>query len=287
MKPINFRFDGASFGVETPLLVTNFDPGAAEINKGDTQRSQRDGLIAGRDTLGGRTWGFSISTNTDDIETALAVERVLSSRWLAEKFRLNPLATYPLSYELAGRWRRVYGRPDRYAGINADVLSMVGAGKIECDFRVMDPLYYDETETRLTLTIVPASTGGLKAPLVGPLSTVRSSAPRAGLVENTGDQPTPLTAVFKGPVTDPWVRAEAGWEIALKGTLAHDQTVTVDARAGTVLRGSTPVAGMLTRKSRLSTARLPVGTSELAFGGTDLTGTASVELRWRNAYTSI
>lgn len=284
---MKFRFDGLNFGDGSNLLVTGFEPGPAEIRGGDVDRSQRDGTIAGRDFLGKRTWGISISTIEDDIAGALDAERQLSSKWTAEKFRLNPFVTYPLSYEIGGRWRRVYGRPDRYAGLTGDVLAMQGAGKIDCDFRVLDPLYYDEVETRLTLTIVPASTGGLKAPLVGPLSTVRSSAPRAGLVSNAGDQPTPLTVVFRGPVVDPWVRAAAGWEIALKGTIPYDQTVTVDARAGTVLRGSIPVAGMLTRKSRLSTARLPVGSSELTFGGSDLTGTASVELRWRNAYSSI
>lgn len=283
-----FRFEGTEFGGQTgPLLVATFDPGPADHRSGDTDRSQRDGAIAGRDYLGKRTWGFSISTNADDIETALAVERALSSRWQDEKYRLDPMRTYPLSYEIGGRWRRVYGRPDRYAGINGDILAMQGAGKIECDFRVLDPLHYDETESRVTLKIVPASSGGFTFPVKFPMTTMRSGAPRAGLVTNTGDQATPLTVVFKGPVTDPWVRAAAGWEIGLKGTLAYDQTVTVDARAGTVLRGNTPVNGMLTRKSRLSTARLPVGTSDLTFGGTDPTGTASVELRWRNAYTSL
>lgn len=283
-----FRFDGVEFGGRTgALIVSSFEPGPAEVRSGDTDRSQRDGSVAGRDFLGKRLWGFSIRTNKKDVSGALDAERQLAAKWLAEKFRINPLAIYPLSYEVGGRWRRVYGRPDRYAGLGGDVLSVQGAGKIDCDFRVLDPLYYDDVETRLTLTIVPASTGGLKAPLVGPLSTVRSSAPRAGLVSNTGDQPTPLTVVFRGPVVDPWVRAAAGWEIALKGTIPYDQAITVDARAGTVLRGSTPVAGMLTRKSRLSTARLPVGSSELTFGGSDLTGTASVELRWRNAFSSI
>lgn len=285
---MRFRFDGLEFGGPFgPLLVTSFEPGAADIRNGDTDRSQRDGAIAGRDFLGKRTWGISVETMADDITGGLALERQLASRWLNEKFRLNPLATFPLAYELGGRWRRVYGRPDRYSGINGDLLSMNGIGKLECDYRILDPLFYDADESATILTIVPASTGGLKAPLIGPLSTVRSSAPRAGLVSNLGDQPTPLTVVFRGPVTDPWVRAAAGWEIALKGTLTYDQTVTVDARAGTVLRGSTPVAGMLTRKSRLSTARLPVGSSELTFGGTDPTGTARVELRWRNAFSSI
>src|SRR5690606_25104696 len=104
---------------------------------------------------------------------------------------------------------------------------------------------------------------------------------------NTGTAPTPLKVVFKGPVTNPYVRAAAGWEIGLKGTILPGQSVTVDAFAGTVLRGNSPAAGWLTRKTRLSSAVLPTGISDLTFGGVDPTGTAEVELRWRNAYWSI
>lgn len=284
---MRFRFDGLTFGDGSSLLVTGFEPGSAEIRSGDTDRSQRDGVIAGRDYRGKRTWGLSISTIEDDIAGALEAERLLSSRWEHEKFRLNPLAAYPLSYEMGDRWRRVYGRPDRYAGIDGGVHAMQGAGQIECDFRVLDPRYFDDAETVLKLPIVPASTGGLMAPLIAPLSTVRSSAPRAGYVTNDGNAPTPLKVVFRGPVTNPYVRAAAGWEIALKGSIAAGQSVVVDSFAGTVLRGSSPVAGMLTRKTRLSSAVLPPGVSDLTFGGSDPTGTALCELRWRSAHNSI
>jgi len=284
---MRFRFDGVEFGDKLPLFVTEFDPGPAEIRSGDTSQSQRDGTIPGRDFLGSRTWAFSISTNKRDLAGALAVESSLAAAWMDQKHRLNPLLMVPLSYELDGRWRRVYGRPDKYAGMVGDVLAVQGRGRIECDFRVLDARYFDETETVLQLPIVPASTGGLLAPLVGPLSTLRSSAPRAGYVDNKGSAPTPLKVVFRGPITDPYVRAAAGWEIALKGTIAAGQSIVVDAFAGTVLRGNAPVAGMLTRKTRLSSAVLPRGISDLTFGGIDPTGTALVELRWRSAHYSI
>lgn len=284
---MRFRFDGVEVGDDLPLFLEAFDQGSTSVRNSDIERAQSDGVIVGRDFLGGNTWGLSITTNTDDIEQALVQEARLAGSWLDPKFRLNPLATWPLSYEIGGRWRRVYGRPDRYAGINGDIYAMQGAGRVECDFRIVDPRYFDEAETSINLPIVPASTGGLEAPLDAPLSTVRSSAPRVGYVNNTGTAATPLKVVFRGPVTDPYVRAAAGWEIALKGTIAPGQSVTVDAFAGTVLRGSTPLAGMLTRKTRLSSAVLPRGISDLTFGGVDPTGTASVDLRWRNAYYSI
>lgn len=284
---MRFRFDGVDFGDKLPLFVTDFDQGTTEYRTNDTERSQGDGLIAGRDFLGGRTWGFSVSTNMQNLPDASTLESRLAAAWHNPKHRSKSLALVPLSYEMGGRWRRVYGRPSRYAGMRGDIQAVQGHGRIECDFRIHDPRYFDEWETVRRLPIVPASTGGLKAPLVAPLSTVRSGADRAGYVNNTGTAATPLKVVFKGPVTNPYVRAAAGWEIALKGTLRAGQSVVVDAFAGTVLRGSSPVAGLLTRKTRLSSAVLPVGISDLTFGGVDPTGTAEVELRWRNAYYSI
>lgn len=284
---MRFRFAGVEFGDKLPLFVEDFDQGNTEYRSNDVERAQGDGLIAGRDFLGGRTWGFSVSTNMRNLGDASDVESRLAAAWHDPVHRNRSLALAPLSYEMGGRWRRVYGRPSRYAGMRGDVLAVQGRGRLELDFKIHDPRYFDDRETVLRLPIVPASTGGLMAPLVAPLSTVRSSTPRAGYVDNTGTAPTPLKVVFKGPVSNPYVRAAAGWEIALNATLLPGQSVTVDAFAGTVLRGSAPVAGMLTRKTRLSSAVLPVGVSDLTFGGVDPTGTAEVELRWRNAYWSI
>jgi hypothetical protein len=169
-----------------------------------------------------------------------------------------------------------------------DFIAKSGIGHIVCDFQVNDPWHYDDVETSVSLTIVPATTGGLEAPLASPLSTVRSSAPRAGIVANLGDVDTALRVVFQGPVTNPWVRSSAGMEVGLTGTLAYDETVTIDPQAGTVLRqNGTPAAGLLTRKTSLTSSRLRPGTTELTFGGVDPTGTAKATLSWRNAYTSI
>lgn len=284
-----FRFSGIEFGGRSgPLIVTDFDPGSSEMVVNDHQRPGRDGVMSGKDYLGGSLWAFDISTNRGDALGALESSGVLEAAWKDRKVRLNPNVSVPLSYEVGGRWRRVYGRPNNYAGPKGDVLAMQGVGKIVADFRVTDPLHYDEAESSVVLNIVPASAGGLQAPLVAPLSTLRSSEPRAGFVDNTGDADTPLVVTFHGPITDPWVRAAAGWEIGLTGSLAYDVSVTVDALAGTVTRSDgAPVAGMLTRKTRLSKAVLPVGQSELTFGGADITGTATATLSWRNAYQSI
>lgn len=283
-----FRLGGVEFGGRTgSLIVAGFDPGSADLRTQDHERPQRDGAMVGRDYLGSTTWAFDISTNRRAVLEAAESAAALAVAWRPPE-RLQGNVTVPLSYELGGRWRRVYGRPGKFAGIKGDVLAMQGVGKITADFRVTDPLFYDDAETSVVLDIVPASSGGLVAPLVAPLTSVRSSAPRAGFVDNLGDAATPLKVTFHGPVLNPWVRAAAGWEIGLTGTLAYDVSVTVDPLAGTVTRSDgAPVAGMLTRATRLSKSLLPVGQSELTFGGSDITGTATATLSWRHAFQSI
>lgn len=286
---MRFILGGVTFSGESldeALMVREFEPGGEEQRTNDTDRAQRDGVTPGRDLLGGSTWSWSISARGNNLSDVLAANAELKGAWRPYP-RLAPGVKIPLSYLIDGRWRRVYGRPGRYTGPVPDFIAESGIGHIVCDFRVMDPLHYADAESSEVLTIVPASIGGLEAPLMAPLTTVGSGAPRAGFVTNEGDAPTPLKVKFKGPIVDPWVRTSSGMEVGLLGSLAYDQTVTVDPLAGTVLRGSTPVNGMLSGKTRLSTSLLQPGTTELSFGGTDLTGTATATLLWRDAYKSL
>lgn len=283
-----FKIGAVTFNDGGPLHVKAFTPGAPGLVVNDAQRSQQDGVITGRDYLTSAMWSFTISTKAGNEAGAVAADASLHKEWNNPAIRTNPNTTVPLSYEMAGRWRRVYGRPDKYAGVSGDTKTILGLGLIVCDFRVTDANHYDDAETNVVLTIVPATTGGLVAPLKAPLSTVRSSAPRAGNVVNAGDAATALKVTFHGPVTNPWVRSTAGMEVGLNGTLAYDQTVTIDPLAGTVTyNNGTSAAGLLTRKTRMSTTQLQPGTTALTFGGTDSTGTATATLAWRNAYTSI
>lgn len=286
---MKFRYRGVEFGGQHgAILVEDLKRGTPSLRSNDTERPQRDGVIPGRDLFGEANWGFDMVTNKRNLTEALAVAEALEDEWFADEVRLTPGRLEALSYELDGRWRRVYGRPGPFEGPQGTVRAKQGAGDITADFRVMDPYHYDEDEQQVTLSIVPATTGGLVGPLKAPLTSARSGEPRAGFVTNAGNRPTPLIVEFYGPVSNPWVRAAAGWEIGLNGTLAYDQTVTVDPMNGTVLRSDgAAVPGMLTTATLLSQSKLPRGQSELTFGGTDQTGTAKAVLRWRNAYKSL
>lgn len=285
-----FSYKGVAFGgYNGELLVEGFEPGAAELRSNTAPRAGHDGTVAGPEYLGSATWAFELATNRRSLAAARETAAALTSKWLDPADRTVANTNTFLRYQLGPDepWRRVYGRPGPITPIKGNVHAKLGVGKMVADFKVHDPRFYADAEQSAKLTIVPATTGGFKPPFVFPLSTVRSSAARAGYITNAGDADTPAKVVFHGPVSNPWIRAATGWEIGLIGTLAYDETVTIDARAGTVLRGSKPAAGMLTRKTRLSRAVIPRGVSELTFGGTDATGTATATVYWRDAYTTI
>jgi hypothetical protein len=286
---VRFELQGVQFSLlpEGNLRIRDWDPGAAEVHINDTKTPQRDGVTPGRDWLGGNSWIYEITAKGSTLGEVLAANAQLAAAWRSVK-HLAPTEKMPLRYQLDGRWRRVYGRPGRYNGVKVDTFAMNGNGHILSEFRVLDPLHYDDAEQVVRLNIVPATTGGLVGTLSGPLSSARSGAPRAGLVNNGGDAETPLKAVFHGPVRNPWVKLANGWEMSLSGSIAWDQTVTVDPLRGTVTRSDgAAVNGMLTHASQLSNSLLPPGPSELTFGGTDETGSSYVELMWRDAHQSI
>lgn len=283
------RYKGVEFGgLRGNLIISGFDPSAPEIRSNNHPKPFGDGALAGRDYLGEASWTFELTTNERDEVGALAAAGALVSAWRDPKVRLKPNVTVPLSYMVAGRWRRVYGRPGQITDPVSDVHATLGVGKIVASFRVLDPNFYDDAETKVRLTIVPESSGGIITPLVTPISTRMNNGRRAGLVENLGDVASPLTVTFHGPARNPKIKAAAGWEVGITGTLAYDQSVTVDARAGTVTRNDgASVPGWLTRATQLSKAVIPAGKSDLTFTAIDSTGTAAVDLAWRNSYSSI
>lgn len=282
------RIRDIEFGGRGDLIIQEFDPGDIEITVADAKTPMGDGVMVGRDFLGGATWGFTLATNRSDVEGARHTASLLGAVWRDPVLRRTPGAVVPLSYRIGAQWRRVYGRPGRWADFTPDTHAMQGVGRVACDFRVTDPRHFAEEESVVTLTIIPESTGGLIAPLAAPLRTAVKGGQRVGLVDNRGDVETPLSVTFHGPCRDPKVVAAAGWEVGLVGSLAYDVSVTVDALTRTVTRSDgAQVPGMLTRATQLSNAVLPVGQSDITFTCVDETGTAQAVLAYRHAYTNL
>jgi len=286
---LRIRYAGIELGERTGnLLITDFDPGDTEITMADTKTPMGDGVIVGRDFLGGKTWGFTLATNQTNIESARRVAGALGAAWADPAVRLVPGAVRPLSYRIGDQWRRVYGRPGRWADPKPDVRAVQGLAIVACDFRVVDPRHYAEDESVVTLTVVPQASGGLRFPARVPFRFNARGGVRVGLVDNRGDTKTPLSVTFQGPCRDPKVVAAAGWEVGLVGSLAYDVSVTVDALTKTVTRSDgAQVPGMLTRATQLSKAELPVGQSDITFTCVDETSTAKAVLVYRDAYSTI
>lgn len=268
------------------LVIVDFDTGDFELKQQFTQLPWQDGVVPGSDFLGEATWSWELAARGEDLAEVLAAAAQLKRVWRAPS-RKVPGAVVPLRYYLAGRWRRVYGRPGHIETPKPDYLALDGYGRFGAEFHVTRAAHYDDVEQSVPITIVPATTGGLKAPLRAPLSTARSSDPRAGLLTNSGDTETPVTIRFVGPIGWPLIKASTGWEIGLSAVLAHDDVVVVDPIEGTVTKNGVPAPGLLSPRSRVKEALLQPGITEMTFTGTDLTGTAVAVMSWRSAYTSI
>lgn len=282
------RFGGVVMG-EGALLVTGFSPPVIERDSDEFPRLNDHGTLPSREWLRRETWAWSLATNGRDLREAMGAAGAVKRAW-ADRDLMDSTRLAPLEYSLDGgvSWFRVLGRPGRFTPPDAGVLSSQGVGVMDVEFRQMDPRHYGGREHRESIPVVPASLGGLVAPLVAPLTTVSTGAARAGRVVNAGDLPAPLAVEFRGPATDPVVVSDDGLEIGYRGTLAYDESVMIDPVANSVLlNGSVPVPGRLTLRTRLSRAAAPPGESDWFFRALDQTGTAEAVLIWRDAYSSM
>lgn len=291
LQPGQFALSGVAFGRRCPMVVTSFEPGEPEERNQDADNPVSDGVMVGIDRLGGATWTFELATNRADMAGARASAREFAAAWRKGKASA-PGVLVPLRYRLADTddTFRVYGRPGRYAGPNGDVVMRQGAARIVCEFRVSDPLAYDDAQASLSLSLVTDGGTGTVLPVTLPTVLGVPDGLRQGVVNVAGDAGTPMLIEITGPVTgtasSPSVRGP-GWRVELPGLeVAYDETVVIDTRARTVTKNGVSVAGFLSRKSSLA-ARLMPGSQELVFGCTDSTNTARATVLWRPAYWSL
>ena len=292
---MHIRFQGIEIGCtrDDPLYIADYEPPTTEM---DTIRAPRlgvDGVHAGLDLLRSAMWNFSLTVSAADAHGVLSRAGALESAWKNPENR-SAEAKVPLEYSVDHGilWFRVYGRALRYSGPKVDFMAARGHGTVEAQFEQTDPLHYSSFESVTSVPVVAAtSTDGWTTPFTFPLTSTVSGEPRAGVVTNHGDRPAPVRVVFHGPCTDPRVWAD-GFEAGYRGSLAHDQTVTLDGLEMTATlrgggRGPRHVAGQVTRKTRLSKLTVPPGTSNLWFQAEDITGTSFVDVFCRDAFTSM
>lgn len=289
-----FELQGFEFGNDSTMdvVVEKFEPGSAGLREQQADDPRGDSRWFGREFKTPPTWSWSLFINRDTEANALATLATLQAAWDASTVRTTPGQVVPLTYRLAGRTRRVYGRPGRCAEVY-DARLQQGYIAVEADFRRADLLHYDEFAQSVTLSLVPATAGGLVSPLVSPLTSLASPAvPKTGNITVGGTAPTWATVTFTGAdgATDLAVIVDETWQVGLSGPIAYDEQITVDAHpwARTAISSiSGNAAGRLSGDTLLSKMQLTPGAHTLRVVGTDPTGTATVTVAWREASRSL
>jgi hypothetical protein len=282
-----FNLRGLEFGhPRGPLRTFGWAPGSLDYLTRDLDRPGVGGMVPGRDVRRGRSWEIWLRTLADDRDAAGAHDLVAA---LAAVWHSDDLSTgedVSLRYLLAGRWRRVYGRPRRFVLPSTDVMVRQGRADVTVTFDLTDPLHYSEDEQRVPLGIVPASSAQLRFPTAPPFRWTSEGEQTVRGATVGGDAATPMTVRFFGPVSRPWVRV-GGVLVQVLGDVAYDQVLELDARRLLITVNGVPTPGMLSPATRFADLRLAPGVHEVVYGGTDVTGTSRVEVAWRDAWRSL
>lgn len=264
-----------------PIYVLEFDPGKSDHRHQDAYNPLDDTVQMGRDYVSPPDWEFKLGMGDFTQGPALEALGELMKIW--RNPQREPGAVLPLKYMVGGRVRQVFGRPRPFS-FNPEMLVGVGYVVAVAGFHLQDGLHYDTTQRRLTIdSQIQEAGGGFTAPFYAPILTTAGNS-RNSYATNNGSASTPFTARFYGPTINPKLTGP-GWNLALDYTISEGDWVEVDTRNRTAKRKSgADVSGVLSRKSRLLSARLKPGRSELLFTGNDPTGISRVDVSWFDAY---
>lgn len=289
-----FELGGMTFGYGLPLAVSRFEKSGSEVRDQDVPAVAGDWRVFGRDRKTPGVWSWDLFTDMQNATGALAVLDQAEAVWDGELYRSRPQLVQPLRYRLAGRTRRVFGRPRRFTAVPT---TLAEQGRIDAvaDFALAEPWSYDDTEQSLRLTTAATVLG---TPTTFPLSFpflwgASAGSPRHGQITVGGTRPTWLRVTFTGPVgttlTDPYVIV--GEEVfQLRGVVLPEEQIVVSSlpwEQGVFRGDGTTSSVTLDPTARLSQLRVAPGTHTVSFGGIDNTGTATCTVAWRDAYTSI
>lgn len=282
-----FELGGVVFGLGTDIAVLGegFTPGSAETRTNDKENPTGDGVRFGIDRKGSATWGFSLYTDCDDEVSAWEALDNLAAAWDADDVRGESGEPMPLRYRLAGRTKRVYGRPTRWTH-TPNNLSMAGRIDVEADFRTVDQRVYDDDLQTKIVTIVPPldTEAGVILPVIMPFVSSAGDGEQQDQITIGGTMPTPIILTFTGAVGNAKV-VIGDWVCELGAPVPDNESVIVDARPW--VRSATYEHGggfrLNARTTRIAKMWLKPGTYSVTFTGEDLSGNAAVLVSWRNA----
>jgi len=285
-----FELGGITFGGDEPIQVAQFDPGSGSTRTQDVEVPMGDGTMMGRDFHSSPTWMFDFYTNVRDWAEAMSLAEDMASVWSADEVRETPGAVMPLRYLMAGRWRRVYGRPRNFSPPDGGLYSKLGRAEFAGSFTTVDRLHYEDTERATSANMIPTTLGGFIAPFVSPIvfESPNEGYTPSGLVVG-GKARVGGAVEVEGPVTDPWVEVTGQWKVQFIGTLGYGDKFTLDTRpwVRTVMRNGAPQSGILSHSTMVQDVKLSPGAYSMSFGGLGASDSARATIRWRNAYYSL
>ena len=290
--PTAEAYDGFVFGIGADVSLNDggFDPGENEWVTQDTQNTRRGVRAFGRDVLGAKTWVWESHTNRETASEAIQTLQDFSAAWQPDLLVRDPGAQTALRYRLAGRDRRVFGRPRRFAAPPTNQI-LGGFVDVTHDFALVDSYTYDDIESTTAIMYASSTSGGgFVLPAVMPIATIPSLGTGSDQVTVGGNARAYPIIRLNGPWTNPVVSTD-DWELVWTGSIDIGGWVEIDCRpwALTVKNQSgASVAGGLNRRTWLEDCWFaPQSQPQISLSGIAPGGGAMANVRWRNTWTSI
>jgi len=283
--------DGFVFGIGAAVSLDDggFDPGEANWfdQTGDNTRRGVRGF--GRDIPSPKTWTWESHVNRDSVENAVDTLEKFATAWSPDA-ALTPGWVTAVRYRLAGRNRRVFGRPRRFAAPPSNLI-LSGYVPVTHDFDLVDSYVYDDVESSAQILYSSsAADGGFTLPSSFPLTTMPSTGTGSEQLTVGGSARTYPIIRFNGPWTNPVFKTD-DWELRWTGSIPVGGWVEVDLRPWqlTVLNqsGASVVSGLSRATWFEDMWFAPQSQPQISLSGVAASGGAGVVVRWRNAWKSI
>ena len=286
MSSWTFEIGGLTVGAGTGYYVLDF-AGETELAVKDATRSGADGTRFGRDTRAGSTYTFEFRIHGTSPENCLDMADALRARWRGDAVRQSPGVVTELRVIRPGRDSVVFGRPRKFAVTDVE---NVGAGHVDAqaEFQASDDLFYSYTETVVPIALRPANVGGFVVPATAPWGAANAAPPSENSVTVGGSLPTWLVVDIHGPVSSPVIEVVDHYTISMPGVnIPDNQTLTIDprpwARSVKTNEGANKAGAFASTSPKLDDLKIEPGTHIVKLSGTDSTGTAYIDVRFRNA----
>ena len=155
-------------------------------------------------------------TDQEDIETALSVLDEFADAWAPESIAEDPGEVTAVRYRLGGRYRRVFGRPRRFAAPPSNLI-LSGYVPITHDFETVDAYTYDDVESSAEILYSSsAEGGGFILPATLPIMMASAEGNGEAQVTVGGQARTYPIIRFNGPWTNP-VMVTDDWTLRWSG----------------------------------------------------------------------